>query len=149
MVYSTQTRASSCASAFVRSDALSWDTGGGGAELAFTRYCKQINRTHTHTPTDNNTPDTNTHTHTTRTTPQTPKRTPTRHCDSQYCMVYSTQTRASSCASAFVRSDALSWDTGEGGGVGLVRSVICVFHVHTGTTRGHNPWGRATHRSQI
>ena len=36
---------------------------------------KKINRSHTQTPTENNTPDTDTHTHTTRTTPQTPKRT--------------------------------------------------------------------------
>ena len=33
--------------------------------------CKKINRSHTHTPTENITPDTDTHTHTTRTTPQT------------------------------------------------------------------------------
>ena len=36
---------------------------------------KQIKRSHTHTPTGNNTPDTDTHTHTTRTTPHTPTNT--------------------------------------------------------------------------
>ena len=46
------------------------------AVMSSVARCKNINRSHTHTPTENNTPDTDTHTHTTRTTPQTPKRTP-------------------------------------------------------------------------
>ena len=47
-----------------------------GRDAAQMPGCAKSSIGHTHTPTENNTPDTDTHTHRAITTPQTPKRTP-------------------------------------------------------------------------
>jgi len=46
---------------------------------AVTGSCQTISRSHTHTPTENNTPDTDTHTHDKKNTPNPQTNTPHKH----------------------------------------------------------------------